>query len=280
VAFESLANNLVPGDTNKSVDVFLRDRGAAAGVGGLDVQGGSNEVAVSGWATFSGAGVTASSDPPDDGIDAVGAEIVGASMIHRPEHDDLLLRTRLASLPAPSIGSLPGVMYRWRFTAAGTSYEVRALSIAPTAGGAAPYFRLFRCSPECAEIADLEGGLGTTGAEVRVSVPLTAIGADPSATLSSIEADVTMGDAVGVAPESLDELVLPGADLSTPAVDLAIAPASAPEDEVAYTVSADLSGGFFSATLDTMYLAPGEYRVWVRGCLGTDCGTRSVALTL
>ena len=64
-------------------------------------------------------------------------------------------------------------------------------------------------------------------------------------------------------------------------VELGIAPASTPEDQVAFTVEADLLAGDFSGTIPTAGLSPGSYRVWARACLGDACGPaafREVAL--
>lgn len=301
VAFESTATNLVPGDTNGGKDVFVRDRGPTTGIGALAAQRAGDDLMVSGRATFSGAVVAAADDPEADGQDMLGAEIGDASIIHRPEEEDLLLDLGLKSLPhvtlnfcrglapldfgevcAHSGAGAPAVVYRWSFTLGVTAYEVRAIRAAATAAPptVGPYFGLYECTPICTETAKLAGGIGTTGPEVRVAVPLEALGAEGGAELTDVEASTALGEATPGALEILDDVDLPDAVLPISKVELGIAPPAAPPAQVPFSAEADLVEGEFSATLSLSSLPGGEHRLWARACLAETCGATSVPVTL
>lgn len=281
VAFDSYASNLVPGNPEEGVDVYVRDRGPAIGVGSLTAGGPADELSISGWASFSGAVVASSDDPEDDGEDPLGAEIVAASVTYRPELEDVLLRLRLSSLPASVLAGAPGVLYRWALTAGGTAYEIRTLGAAATAvPPAAPYFGLYGCEEICVEISRLSGGIGVTGPEVWVSVPLEALGAEEGEVLAGLEASTALGEATPGPLIALDQIGLPDAPIPRSRVDLGLAPVSSPEEEVTYTTVAALSEGEFSGILDGSSMPGGAHRVWARACLGESCGAESVELGL
>ncbi len=280
VVFPSFASNLVPGDTNEALDVFVRDRGGSLGVVGrpsvVEVPGG---MSVSGRAMFSGATFAGATDPDDDGTGvvgaaAVGAELTGAALIYRPEQEDLLLRLDLSSLPShPAGAGLPGVLYGADLRVGETRYEVRALRAAATADPPrAPYAALYRCAPDCTEHAPLTGSFGTTGEQVLVSVPLSALEAPEGTELTGLRAFTAVGEATPGALDPLDEVALSSSVIPASRVELGIADAPTPEDEVAFTVEADLAAGDFSGTIPTDGLSPGSYRVWARACLGDACG--------
>src|SRR5207248_2711046 len=92
VGFDSCSEDLVSGDTNDRQDYFVRDRGAAVGVGGLVASG---RLSVNGASSFSSSGVVASVDPASD-VDAalaqIGANLIGASVAYRSSHRDLFVR--------------------------------------------------------------------------------------------------------------------------------------------------------------------------------------------
>jgi Tol biopolymer transport system component len=300
VAFDSEASNLTSGDTNGTWDVFTRDRGPATGIGALEVQKVPGQVAVSGWATFSGAVVTSVDDPKDDGNDALGAELAGASVTYRPEREDLLVVLAVTSLPAvnvdrcvtPTTGvtvcrqvhggaGAPGVLYLMGFELDGARFEVRAVRAAATAAPPeAPFFALYECDAVCTETSRLSGGIGTTGAEVSISVPLEAIGAEEGAALGDVQASAALGEATPGALQVLDQVDLPDASIPVPQVALGIAPPSAPSSSVPFSVQADLVDGRLSGTLDPSSHPAGPYRVWARACLAERCGVDAVPVTL
>ncbi|MDQ3991485.1 MAG: hypothetical protein M3245_04135 [Actinomycetota bacterium] len=275
VLFESLSANLVSGKTGEGSDILVRHRGPATGVGGLEARSAAGGgIEVSGWATFSGVAVSSAGDLPDVPVAPAGADIVGASVIHRPEPEDLVLRLRLASMPGLVVGGAPGMVYRWSFRAGDTRYEVRAMRVAATAEPSADAFiALYECAPACGAATRLSGGIGVVGPEVRATVPLEAVGLAGGGTLASVEASAGPGEASPGPLLALDAVNLPDATLSAPRVDLGVAPAGASEQDVAYTREATLTEGRFSGTLDVASLGPGDHRVWARACLGETCGT-------
>ncbi len=267
-------------------------------VGGLSVAQVPGGVGVSGRARFSGAIVTGSTDPPGDGVpgsEAAGAELTRAALIYRPEQGDLLLRLDLASLPSVTVGCLvgiclpastgagaPAILYGLEFDLGGTRYEVRALRAGATAvPPAAPYVALYRCAPDCNEHAPLTGSFGTTGEQVQVSVPLSALEAPEGTALTGLRAFTALGEAFPGALHPLDEVPLSSSVIPTSRVELGIASASTAEDKVAFTVAAYPLGGDFSGTIPTASLPHGSYRVWARACVGAGCGPgASAAVTL
>lgn len=295
LGFASYASNVVPGDTNGVRDVFLRDRGPANGAGEVSATVRGEEIEVAGWAGFLGETLTAADDPSDDGTGAgqreLGGELTRVSVAHRPERGDLLVRFQLwrmasASLPAcagacPSAGGTPGIVYTLRFTVAGTTYEARATRGEPAAVPPdAPYFALYRCAPLCSEVQRLTGSVGESGHEVLISIPLAALGGGPGVSLTGVEALTTRKvDATG-AFLFFDRVTLPDGAVALPSVWLGIAPAGTAVADVPFVTSASLSGGDFAGALDASSLAPGDYDVWARGCLGTSCGAASTGVTV
>ena len=297
VAFHSPASNLVPGDTNGEfgVDMFVRDRGPAVGVGALSAAPGEGGVEVSGWATVSGRRLTGASDPSDDGADAAdaaGAELTEAGLIHRPELEDLLVRLRVASLPGMAVGACPegvcvgtstgagspAVVYGLGFDLGDVRYEVRAVRAGATGvPPAAPLFALYRCEVACIEHARLSGGIGTSGSEVLVSLPLDSLDAPVEGSLTEVRAFAALGEGGPGALVALDEVELPDASLSAPRVQIGIAPRGAPQSDVAFDTEAALSDGVFSGTMQTFPPASGDHEIWARACLGQACGAAATA---
>ncbi len=291
VTSNSYASNLAPGDTNGDWDIFVHDRGGSLGVVGtpsaLKVSGG---VGVSGRATFSGATLAGATDPDLDGTGAgpLGAELTGAALIYRPAQEDLLLRLDLSSLASdvvppglayygvPAGAGLPGILYGAELRVGETRYEVRALRAAATADWpGAKHVALYRCAPDCTEHAPLTGSFGTTGEHVLVSVPLSALGAVEGTELTGLRAFTAAGEATPGALLVVDEVALSSSVIPASRVELGIAPASTPEDQVAFAVQADLLAGDFSGSIPTDGLSPGGYRAWARACLGDTCGPAS-----
>lgn len=282
VAFDSDASDVVPGDVNGAADVFVRDRGPGLGVGEVFTVVEGTHVSVSGWATYSGH-VTSIIDPTGDGLpgaEVAGAELSGASLTYRLEAEDLLVRWLLTSLPK-TVGGSPAVLYGLEFDLGDVSYEVRALRAAATSiPPEASHFALYRCESICTEEASLSGSIGTTGDEVRVSLPLEALGSDHGSRLTAPHAYVALGEATPAAGAALDEVTLPDVFLHSPEVDLGISPAGTAESDVAFDATAEFTDGDFTGSLDVSSLASGDYDVWARACLGEACGAASLPVTL
>jgi Tol biopolymer transport system component len=293
VIFKDTASNLVPGDANGQTDVFVRTRGPSVGVGGLSALREGARLDVSGWATFGGREIAATEDPPDDGTaeaGRVGAELTGATAIHRPEQEDILFELRVTSLPEPSsnvpmttvgahLGGLPAVVYGASFTVGDDRYEVRALRAAAVATPpGAPHFALYRCLTICLEEARLSGGIGTTGDEVRIGVPLSALAMNEGA-LTDVRAFAALGEAASGGLVTLDEAPLPDAMVEAPRVLLGIAPAGAPEHEVAFDTEATIVAGSFSGTVEPSPGVSGNSEIWGRACIGQACGAAARTVT-
>lgn len=302
VAFDSEATNLVIGDGNGTGDVFVRDRGPAIGIEKLSAVPENDRIVVSGRATVSGAVVGSAEDSPSDaafGAADAGAELTGATIVHRPEQEDLLVRLRLASLPGEWIQSCartptfppfavcvdegtgagaPAVVHGLEFQLNGAGYEIRATRLGGTSSPTEPRFALHRCVEVCLETTSLVGGLGTTGPEIVISVPLEALDFHADDEMSAMRAYSGIGDSATGEIVPLDELLLPNVPLAPPAVTVGIAPAGTPETGVPFDTTAEFADGGFSASLDTSPLPAGSYEVWARACLAEICGSESATV--
>ena len=248
----------------------------------VEVPGGLN---VSGRASFPSTTMTRVTDPEDDGAapagaaDVLGAELAGGSWTYNPDDEELMLRWDLSTHLAGSAGLMtPAVLYAKELRVGGTRYEVRVLkgaatSPAPTLDDTGVYMALFRCAPECAEQTRLEGSFSWLGREfVLVDVPLSAISASEGSSLTGLRSFTAIGEASPGSVMPIDEVSFPSALVPDARVEVGIAPASTPEDEVVFDAGASLAGGAFSQTLPTDGLPTGRYRVWTRPCLGLVCG--------
>ena len=280
VGFLSCSSNLAPGDTNKTRDVFLRHRGPHVGTAVVNTSGGS-AVTVSGWSTFTGVELTNTTDPASDtdSTDPLnGSEIVGSRLLYRGEEQDLFLVLDLKSMPQLGVTltgiTAPGdprVTYGFRFTANGTTYEVRvqragANAVDPLNAA----MGLFECTEVvCTEVTSLKGGYGSTGEQIVVSIPLSAITANGRAiteggVLSSLRAFTAYGTYYGGPAQLLDQITL----TTRPSVTI-------PRKTVTVTVgktskAASVVNGRYSVTLPRS-LFKGATKVTVRSCLGSEC---------
>lgn len=268
-------------------DLSARDRGPTLGVGELEVVPGSQSVSVSGWARFTPQPETVKDLANDAGLEAreAGAEILEAGLIPRPEEDDVLLRVRVAELPhvkkpaefcceaaPPSVGGgLPALVYGASLTADGVRYELRASQLAGPEDPVTAAVGLFRCDPACERVSDLEGAIGTTGAEILISVP-QAVLAGP---IEDARAFAGIGRVEAGVVELLDEVVLGVVTVPSPEVVLGVAPQGTPESQVEFIHPASLAEGRFSGTVPLEGLTTGDYEVWARACLGERCGYAS-----
>ena len=266
VAFRSYASNLVPADTNGTWDVFVRDHGPALGVSRLAVLSSVPcMLDVSGSAAFAGKVITFAEDSPTDGSSGAqenGGELTGASLIYRPERQDLLALWQIDHLPTTNgTAGMPGVFYVLEITAGEARYQLVA-----TAPG---IFALNRCDVVCAPQAQLQGSIGTTREKVMVAIPLVVLGVSEGVALSNLRAYTVMGDPTGV---PLDEVALAATIVPIHSVTLGIAAAGTPEAEVAFTAATTLNEGNFSGTISSGALASSGSVVWARACLGETCG--------
>lgn len=290
VAFGSGASNLVPGDEDFKPALFMRDRGPEIGVGGLDVAAIGEQVVASGWARLGGAVLAAREDAHSDGgagASEVGTELTGASVVVRPELDDLLLRLDAVRLPTvhpqrpvsgvgvlPGAAIAPGVVWGLSFELDDVRHEVRA------SRDTAQVFALYRCPEDCEKVADLVGGIGTIGEAVVVSVPLQTLGIADGGRLSRVRAFAGAGDVRSGALTVVDDILMPAIDLEPAGVAIGIAPVGTLQEQVVFGTQAALVDGRFDELLDGAGLPSGSYEVWARACVNDVCGARSARVDL
>lgn len=207
LAFRSCTENLEPDDSGVDWDIFLRDRGLPLGVGEIEgpeeePSGGIcvDDVCVPPGRSLS---TTDSVADLDTNLTRVGANLFGASLVHRPEFRDLFLAIELHYMQPVTPGPSP-VYYGIEFDVAGRDYEVRATSLH---GGT---FELYECSASsrCLKVSDLRGGYGTTGMRVVFSVPLASIGLSEGGTVEDLRAFSALEGARLAVPQVLDSVRL------------------------------------------------------------------------
>ncbi len=292
--FDTLSTNLAGPDGNDSYDVFVRDRGPALGAGELRAEAAGEGLAVSGWATFSGGPVVAADDPSADAVAGpIGGELLRASLVSRPEREDLLARIEVTDLPGfrepaaacaatlgacvGSAGGVPVVLYGMEFRVGTVRHELRAIrrqgASLPSAAGA---FAHYRCEASCVKVGDLAGGYGTGGNHVTIAIPLSAIGASEGTVLTGVRAFTAVGEEATGGLVPLDEVTLGGATIPARSVRLGLAPEGTPEGEVAFDTAATLQGGVFAGTLPKP--GGGSLELWARTCLGLECAASRISL--
>jgi hypothetical protein len=246
-------------------------------------------VTVKGWATFSGTTMAAKKDSAKDG-DApaadTGAEITGASLLYRPEIEDLFLRIDVTKIPSTNLGAQgvvvaghPQTLYGLRFGIDNHPYVIRAHSLGGLSvpgGRIEPAIGLFRCDENlCTEVARLKGGYGTTGERITVSLPLAVLRADGvKVREGSSVTDLLAFTAVGtyVTGEGRPPVILDQVRLAKSAVTI-------PRKSVHVTVEkttrkADLAKGIWKASFAKgLFARSAATPVRTRSCLGRRCVT-------
>jgi hypothetical protein len=150
-------------------------------------------------------------------LGAPSAVLAGASLVYRPGTHDLFGRIELADLDLASPTSWTTV-YGMNLSVRGLHYQVRVQRLPPSVSGKVPgapqaaTFSLFRegLDGSWQHLSDLQGGFGTSGAEVVFAVPLGALGAPTTTQVGALDVFTgagTLGTGL-VAP--LDRLVLGG----------------------------------------------------------------------
>lgn len=207
VAFQSRLR-LLDQDANDEEDIYVGDRGPALSVAALTGQGDRGADRLTGLAP-SLEGPSIAGDLTS-GLVSQGADLIGASLVHRPTQADLLGVLELEDMPYAISGVFPptAVVQGMRLEVGGDTYEVRAgthLSL--------PIITLFKCADQnsCARIGDLEGGYGTTGERVVFSLPLNLISVVDGITIEAAEAWTSLGSVLRGPKQVLDRI-----DLSEP----------------------------------------------------------------
>lgn len=199
-AYTSGCKDTQVGDRNDSVDVFFSDLGPhTTGARSL------SSPRLASRSSAPGAGVKIS-DAVGDAAGALGADLIGARVIERPELDDLYIKIDLQRLQTtPLLAGGTPLLYGLELIVEGRAYEVRVASGSLTSP-LDPVFGLFSCDEVCEEIATLKGGFGTVGENVVVSVPLHALGAERGETIGDVRVFSAYGTyEAGALSAALDE---------------------------------------------------------------------------
>ncbi|HEX9824355.1 MAG TPA: hypothetical protein VGB51_08190, partial [Actinomycetota bacterium] len=266
------------------INTYLHEIGPAVGIGELEVDGSE----ATGWARFAGPHVSSAPDAVDDAgtaADDLGLEMTGASVTYRPETEDLLLRWDVRGFPRVvqplpdgvsqlriSVSPIPGAMYGMAFTAGGARYEARATWLEhERATDAVQAFRLYRCDAVCTEVVRLKGGIAVSGNDARMAVPLSALAGATG--LTDLRAFTALGDQAPGATSVLDQVSIPALSFPAPVVRLGVAAPGTPQDDVDFSITAQLTDGRFSASLPAF---EGPREVWAKACLGAACGTAHI----
>ena len=202
VSFESTAPNMVSGDGNAvpvpeeeegsgcvvnsgicsgayggGKDTFVRHRGTALGTAAWGMAAKHN----------GRPSVVAARDAIDDlstQLTEMGANLRAGTIAYRPRSRDLFLRAELEDMPAAgSARSMDPMLYGIDFSANGRQYQARAQRIVSGSitGAGKTSLGLFTTNDlglSWTKVAPLEGGIGTTGKEFSLVVPLGHLGAD------------------------------------------------------------------------------------------------------
>jgi Tol biopolymer transport system component len=193
------------GAARETQHVYVREVGLPLGVGGLVARG---QLVVAGSRGFSRDGIARFADPRKDvggSLAALGADLVGGLAAYRPEYGDLFFRLEVDAMPCISL-SAPGLGYGVDLTVGNVRYQVRATRRGPTTS-----FTLYRMSDRgWSVVTDLRGGWGTTGPEVVVALPLSAINAGSGGTIDGLSAFTALdvGADAESAPRVLDRSLL------------------------------------------------------------------------
>jgi Tol biopolymer transport system component len=202
VVFVSSATNLTKGDTNRSYDTFLRERGPDQGVGGFAASAPSTGPPAPPTACIEGQCVPLC---VQDVCLPGNAALEAARVVVRPVLRDVFVDLQLPST-TPLGAAGPAPLYGLDFTVAGNRFELR-MQRQPSADGGGD-FRLFRQQPAggWTFLTAVRGGYGTTGADVVAAVPLaalgrfalgrSALGGSGGSSLTSAEAFVASGSVV------------------------------------------------------------------------------------
>lgn len=189
-------------DHNGVYDVFLLDIGhVGTGIGPL---------------TRQQARVRDREDSPIDpaigtSMTSLGTQLVGASLVHRRELDDLYVKIELERLliDVSEASVIKPFLYGMRITTDEGVYEIRAVAEEGLLSLNQPVFGLFLCDGgSCREITRLRGAFGTVGDSVIVSVPLHELDWPSRAEVESVQAFTAAGTYLTGAFRVLDTMEL------------------------------------------------------------------------
>ncbi|HJR45757.1 MAG TPA: hypothetical protein VJ927_09150 [Actinomycetota bacterium] len=279
VYFQTNAPDFVPGDGNEFMDIVRRERGPLRGLLSQQVESTASGARVSGIARVGGEVLAAATDGSGEtGPLPLGADLTAASVVYRHEEGDLLFRLELDSMPNVTVGSTgvtttgtvggdPAMVYGVSFVLGGTRYEVRAQR-ASASEASAPAFTRYVCGTGCAGGGvPIPGGFGTTGPEIRMSLPAALMGLQPGEKLEAINAFVGPGEMATGAIAALDEIPL--VDVTAPDTRVRLGRGPETGEGVVYEFDSYPFAGRFSEEFEGALTSGHTY--WASVCLDDRC---------
>lgn len=237
-------------------------------------------------------------DPPaaDPATAALGLDLRSLS-IGQPDgmKGELAFTIKLGGMATGGIPEL--FQYNWDITVnggaanGGAEWSIKTMrqSVVNT-GGTDPDAAIYACLPSatgfsCSRSAEIPVVYDQATAEIRMTVPLSAINATPG---SVIEAWPRNGEPVWVRTSAAgqltgfvtaDDMTHDPYNVPAKSVRLGLAPAGAPEGDVTFGPTVQLANnGSFSGSVSAT--GPGTYDLWARGCIADNCHAISTPVTV
>jgi len=271
-----------------------------SGASGLAATVSGGTISVTGTASFGG------EDPVEVGVDGANDNTGGANtaplgvdltrmLISQPDPNSPALQFTFDVAALTGGGTPEHVAYNWDIKVDGgdpeggvnkslKSWRTRVASTTNTN----PYAAIFDCVPQAPPQTGSSCSPGPTvpvvydeaSSQVRLSVPLALIDAEPGSTIEAwlrISSPVWIGATAGTQTLAgqYDTSTHDPYTVPTKTVRLGIAPTGSP---ISYTAPASLSGSSFSGSLATP--GPGTYDIGAQVCFGTNCGTATTTITI
>lgn len=274
-------------------------QGAPTGISGLAATVTGTSVTLTGNVAFGG------EDPLEVGADPVNDNVGGAAtaplgidvqrmLIAQTDPNNSTLQFTL-DLSAMTADGIPEhVAYNWDIAVDGGSsgngaeYSIKTWRTrAASTLGTGTYAAIFNCVPNpttggssCTAGPTIPVTYDGPNSQIRLSVPLANIGANPGSTITAwnrISAPIWTGGTFGTQTfAGLYDTATHGAyTVPVKQVQVGIAPTGTP---ISYGTAATLNGSSFSGDLTAP--GPGTYDVGVRACFGENCATGMVTITV
>lgn len=199
VAYESNADNIVesPHGPGSLGEIYVRHRGRDLAVEELVSSGRAALISLQGAPRFSTTGIARIPVEGDPVVEkaAHGVKLAEARIIYRPLLEDIFVTLRFEHAGSGSafFARTAGAVFGLELEVDGRRYEMRAAMPTPQRSS----FGLFSCGRAgiraCREMAELEGGFGTSGSEIVASIPLHDLGIEGGAALARMVAYASAG---------------------------------------------------------------------------------------
>lgn len=266
----------------------VAQEGDSTHVDSLEATASGTEVHVAGSATFVDIPAEVVLDPSGDSLQpGTGADVAGGTISRPVGSKNLVFTLELADQP-PAVNGTPGILYLWPVASDANDGGLFLMAGRMGTVSTDPSFELGQNdSDSFSTITSLQGRM--EDGVVEWTVPMSMIGAKPGGgTVSQGGLNDTPVGTINGWPSlfwccviidsfSADDYTIPVAT-----VELGIAPAGTPVDQVPLTTAADVdpATGEFSGAIDASTLPAGDHVVVARACYGAaSCGLGSAAVT-